>query len=72
MERAHSSYDTIFNVPFGSPQMHSPFPDVHLPLFVARLQSINLSISSARSSASHQSSSSNSRMELLLAGLYTV
>ena len=52
--------------------MHSPFPDVHLPLFVARLQSINLSISSARSSASHQSSSSNSRMELLLAGLYSL
>ena len=60
-ERAY--IDTIFNAPLGNPLMSSL-----MPIFLSSLPDII----SARSSASHRPSSSNSLVELLLARLDAV
>ena len=54
--------DTVFNALLGD----SPFHDAHLPLLCARFHSVDLSLSSGRSFASHWSPSSNSLVALLL------
>jgi len=64
-ERAYvNPDDTIFNALLGN----SPFHDVHLTLLGARFYSVDLSLRSARSFASHWSSSPKSLATLLLAG----
>jgi len=62
MKRAYLRPDDTLNAPLGD----SLSPDAHLPLLGARFYSVDLSLSSGRSFASHWSPSSNSLMALLL------
>ena len=59
-------------IPMTPSMLPSLSPDAHLSLLGAKFDSADLSLSSVRSFASHWSSSSNSLVELLLAGLDAV